>query len=115
MRSVLLLVISIILFSCKTNKDLPIVEKADIEKYSGQWYEIERFTNRFEKELQSVRAYYNVRNNGKIKVLNKGNSFEKNEKFKTAVRTAWMPNTNFPSRLKVSFFGPSLGTITLFH
>ena len=87
------------LLSCKTIKDLPTVKNVDIEKYSGQWYEIARLPNSFEKGLECVTAKYTVKKNGKIEVLNKGYSSENSGEFKTAKGTAWIPNAKYPGRL----------------
>ena len=97
------------LLSCKTIKDLPTVKNVDIEKYSGQWYEIARLPNSFEKGLECVTAKYTVKKNGKIEVLNKGYSSENSGEFKTAKGTAWIPNAKYPGRLKVTFFWPFSG------
>jgi apolipoprotein D and lipocalin family protein len=74
----------------------------DIEKYAGQWYEIARLPNSFEKGLQCVTATYTLKKNDKIEVLNQGYSIENTEK----LSRAWMPNTDYPGRLRVSFFWP---------
>ena len=96
------------LFSCKTTQDLPTVEKVDIPKYSGVWYEIARLPNSFEKGLECVTATYTQKSNGKIEVLNKGYSSEKGS-YKTAKGTAWLPDSKYPGRLKVTFFWPFAG------
>ena len=94
--------------SCKTTQDLPTVEKVSISKYSGQWYEIARLPNSFEKGLECVTATYTLKSNGKIEVLNKGYSSEKGI-YKTAKGTARVPDGEYPGRLKVTFFWPFSG------
>ena len=59
------------LFSC-SKTPLETVTELDLEKYQGTWYEIARLPNSFEKNLSCVSATYSVKENGKIKVLNKG-------------------------------------------
>lgn len=93
----------------KKNKDLHTVEKVDIAKYTGVWYEIARLPNRFEKGLECVTATYSLKKNGKIKVLNKGYSIKNKGEFKTAEGTAWIPDPEYPGRLKVRFFWPFSG------
>ena len=95
--------------SSKPTQNLPTVEKVDINKYAGQWYEIARLPNSFEKGLQCVTATYTLKKNKKIKVLNKGYSIKDTGKFSTAKGTAWVPNSEYPGRLKVSFFWPFSG------
>ena len=60
--------------SCKPTPNLSTVEKVDIKKYAGQWYEIARLPNSFEKGLNCVTATYTLKKNDKIEVLNKGYS-----------------------------------------
>ncbi len=95
--------------SCSPKKDLPTVNKVDLQKYSGQWYEIARFPNRFEKGLICVTANYKVKENGKIEVINKGRTEKDINRIKTAIGTAWIPNNTYPGQLKVRFFWPFSG------
>ena len=97
------------LFSCKTTQSLSTVNEVDIRKYSGQWYEIARLPNSFEKGLECVTAIYTLKESDKIEVLNKGYSVKKEGEFKTAKGTARVPDSDFPGRLKVSFFWPFSG------
>lgn len=97
-----------LLFS-SSKKVLPTVGKVDLQKYSGQWYEIARFPSRFEKGLVCVTANYSIKGNGKIVVINKGYLADDSKKFKTAKGTAWVPNEKYPGRLKVRFFWPFAG------
>jgi apolipoprotein D and lipocalin family protein len=108
-RTILILIAMISFLSCKPANFLQTVEKVDIEKYTGQWYEIARLPNSFEKNLECVTANYSVKKNGKIEVLNKGYSSENKSEFKTARGTAWVPDPQFPGQLKVSFFWPFAG------
>ncbi|MDI3528012.1 MAG: apolipoprotein and lipocalin family protein [Tenuifilum sp.] len=56
--------------SCKS-QDLPTVNKLDLERYQGKWYEIARLPNRFEKGLNCITATYTVREDGKVTVENR--------------------------------------------
>ena len=96
------------LLSCNTTKELPTIKVLDVTKYQGTWYEIARLPNRFEKGLKCISANYSLMEHGRIKVLNKGYS-EKKKKYKTAEGTAWIPDADFPARLKVRFFWPFSG------
>ncbi len=95
--------------SCKPTQNLSTVQTVDIKKYAGQWYEIARLPNSFEKGLQCVTATYTLKKNDKIEVLNQGYSIEDIEKLSRAKGRAWVPNTDYPGRLKVSFFWPFAG------
>ncbi len=101
--------ILMLLISCKSNKPLQTVADVDLNKYAGTWYETARFPNFFEKGLECVTAEYNLLNNGKISVVNKGHDIENNSKIKTVKGTAWLPNENNKGQLKVRFFWPFAG------
>ena len=86
------------------NMDLSTVNQLDLERYMGTWYEIARFDHSFERGLVGVTATYELRPDGKIKVINAGykNSFD--GKYKTAKGKAKQPNPDEPGKLKVAFF-----------
>lgn len=95
--------------SCKSTQELSTVDQVDIQSYLGTWYEIARLPNNFEKGLECVTASYSMKENGKIQVLNKGHSIEKENVSKSAKGTAWVPDAEYPGRLKVTFFWPFSG------
>jgi len=97
------------LFFSKNPEKLATVEQVDIDKYSGTWYEIARLPNSFEKDMKCVTATYSLKDNGKIKVLNRGFVPGSSGKWKNARGTAWVPDEQFPGRLKVTFFWPFAG------
>ena len=106
-----MLIISIImagLLSGNPSNELPTVEKVDLTRYAGLWYEIARLPNSFEKDLQCVTAEYTLKPNGKVEVRNKGYSSKKGA-FKSSRGRAWVPDDKYPGRLKVSFFWPFAG------
>jgi len=86
---------------------LETVQKVDIQKYQGTWYEIARFEHFFEKGCKNVTATYELKKDGKIKVINKCTDIKDGEK-KEATGVAYaVDSTN--SKLKVSFFRPFYG------
>lgn len=104
----ILILISMFLFSCKSYKELPVVSEVNVEKYQGKWYEIARLPNRFERGLDRVTAEYTLRDDNKIDVKNKGYLIGTNE-FKVSKGVARIPDINEPAKLKVSFFCPFSG------
>ena len=84
------------------------VNSFDPVRYLGTWYEIARLDHSFERGLEKVTANYSFRDDGGIKVVNKGFDPEKN-KWKEAVGRAYFVETSDIGRLKVSFFGPFYG------
>ena len=103
----LLLLFFIFSTFCKgqnTMIDKTVVKELDIERYLVKWYEISRFDHRFERDLVGVTATYSYRKDGKIKVVNTGYKETLNGKKSEAIGKAKIPDTNMPSKLKVSFF-----------
>ena len=110
MKKVFIIIISLLPFSCsKTYAPLDAVKNVDLNKYIGTWYEIARFPHSFEKGLKCVTATYSFKENGKVKVINKGHKEKYPEKINKAEGIAWVPNKNEPGKLKVSFFWPFSG------
>uniref|UniRef100_A0A8D2JGQ7 Apolipoprotein D n=1 Tax=Varanus komodoensis TaxID=61221 RepID=A0A8D2JGQ7_VARKO len=50
--------------------DPPVQEEFDLAKYVGKWYEIEKLPMSFEKG-RCIEANYSLKENGKVKVVNK--------------------------------------------
>jgi apolipoprotein D and lipocalin family protein len=90
------------------------VEGFDINQYSGKWYEIARLDHSFERGLNNVTAQYYLRDDGGVKVINRGFSTAEN-KWKKAEGKAYFvkdPNVGY---LKVSFLGPFFGSYVIFE
>ena len=78
------------------------IPEFNLNKYLGTWYEIARFDHSFERGMENVIADYQLRDDGKVSVLNSG---WKNGKYKTAEGKAKQPDpVGNPGQLKVSFF-----------
>ncbi|MBN2892317.1 MAG: lipocalin family protein [Bacteroidales bacterium] len=88
----------------KNEIDVKTVEKVELEKYLGTWYEIARFDHSFERDLVGVTATYSLRDDGKITVLNQGYKNTLDGKHSTAKGKAKIPNPKETAKLKVSFF-----------
>ena len=95
-----------VISSCKTiPKNAKAVKPFEQEKYLGKWYEIARFDYRFEKNLNNVTATYSLKDNGFIKVDNKGYNYKKKE-WEQSIGKAKAAGDPQEAKLKVSFFGP---------
>lgn len=86
------------------DKMLKHVQRIDIDRYTGTWYEIARFPHRFEKDLVGVTATYTLLPNGRIEVLNKGFKNSLNGVEKTAIGKAKPAADPSFGHLKVAFF-----------
>lgn len=107
-RKLPILIIMASIFSSSPAQELPTVQEVDLAQYAGTWYEIARLPNSFEKGMTCVTATYTLKDNGKVQVLNRGYLAEKG-KYKSARGAAWVPDSDYPGRLKVSFFWPFAG------
>jgi len=85
-----------------------------LDRYLGKWYEIARLDHSFEKGLSQVSAEYSLRDNGGVRVLNRGFS-ESENKWKEAEGKAYFVNSDSEGFLKVSFFGPFYGSYIIFE
>ena len=80
----------------------------ELNRYLGEWHEIARLDHSFEQGLTEVTAQYSLREDGGVKVINRGYNAEE-DLWEEAEGKAYFvadPNTG---RLKVSFFGPFYG------
>ena len=75
------------------------------ERYLGTWYEIARFDHSFEDGLSRVTATYSKREDGGIRVLNKGYDAATGE-WDEAEAKAYFVSDETTGHLQVSFFGP---------
>jgi apolipoprotein D and lipocalin family protein len=89
------------------------VENFQLEKYMGRWYEIARLDHSFERGLTNVTAEYSLRQDGTVRVFNRGYS-EKDNRWKEAEGKASFVNQTDRGFLKVSFFGPFYGSYIIF-
>ncbi|MBU0675891.1 MAG: lipocalin family protein [Proteobacteria bacterium] len=92
----------------KNLSPLTIVDKVDLSRYLGNWYEIARYPNRFQKGCLKSRATYAMREDGRIAVINECTD-EKTGKLRQAKGKAWVVDTTTNAKLKVSFFWPFSG------
>jgi apolipoprotein D and lipocalin family protein len=85
-----------------------------LERYLGKWYEIARLDHSFERGLEKVSATYSLRDDGGVRVENRGFSQKKNT-WKAAEGKAYFVRDSNEGYLKVSFFGPFYGSYVIFE
>lgn len=103
MKMILILLGSFLCKGCGQSHSIKTVEKLELEKYQGIWYEIARKPFRPEKNLKNITAEYILKTNGKIKVINQG--YTSDGKIKRTTGEAFRPHSTSPGKLKVKFFG----------
>ena len=90
------------------------VSDFELDRYLGTWYEIARLDHSFEHDLDKVTASYSLRDDGGVRVINRGYS-ESDRQWKEAEGKAYFVNTPNQGFLKVSFFGPFYGSYIIFE
>ncbi|MEO5715224.1 MAG: lipocalin family protein [Luteolibacter sp.] len=88
--------------SCASPRaDPPTVSKLDAARYSGEWHEIARLPNPFEKNLVAAKAIYKARPDGTISLRNEG---LKGDGIRTSITgSARQPEPGDPGKLLVRF------------
>ncbi|GHA49652.1 lipocalin family protein [Photobacterium aphoticum] len=90
------------------------VSNFELNRYLGKWYEIARLDHSFERGLTQVTAEYSLRDDGGVRVINRGFSVEENA-WQQAEGKAYFVNGADEGYLKVSFFGPFYGAYVVFE
>ncbi|MEM9301079.1 MAG: lipocalin family protein [Pseudomonadota bacterium] len=86
----------------------------ELDRYLGTWYEIARLDHGFERNLEQVTATYELREDGKVRVVNRGFDV-RDGKWKEAVGKARFVGSSDEAHLKVAFFGPFYASYVVFE
>ncbi|WP_290607355.1 lipocalin family protein [Janthinobacterium sp.] len=114
MMKKLLFLTMLLLAGCVGRPDNIVpVSNFDTSKYLGKWYEIARLDHSFERGLSHVTADYSLRQDGGLKVLNRGYR-DADAKWTDAEGKAYFVDKKDVGYLKVSFFGPFYGSYIIF-
>lgn len=84
------------------------VQGFELPRYLGRWHEIARLDHSFERGLEQVTADYSLREDGGVRVINRGFDPAKGE-WREAEGRAYFLRSPEVASLKVSFFGPFYG------
>lgn len=88
---------------------LQTVPKVDLDKYSGKWYEIASFPQRFQKGCYGTTAEYTLSDKGYVVVENRCNKDSLNGKQSYIKGKAFVEENSGNAKLKVQFFWPFKG------
>ncbi len=86
----------------------------ELERYLGTWYEVARMDNRFERGLEAVSATYSSREDGSVRVLNRGWNTADGEWVQAEGRAKFVGDED-EAHLAVSFFGPFYASYVVFE
>ncbi|MBD3790030.1 MAG: lipocalin family protein [Campylobacterales bacterium] len=106
---ILWIILLFILTGCvETPKHVTPVQDFQLQRYLGTWYEIARLDHSFERGLEQITATYSMREDGGVKVINRGYDTE-DGRWSEAEGKAYFVEHDDTGFLKVSFFGPFYG------
>lgn len=112
---ILLFVFLCLLTGCTGLPDgIAPVRGFELQPYLGKWYEIARLDHSFERGLQQVTATYSLRDDGGVRVINRGFNTE-DKAWSEAEGRAYFVGPADVGHLKVSFFGPFFGSYVIFE
>ncbi len=115
MRFLTIIAITLLMGGCTgTPKGVRPVDNFSLNQYLGKWHEVARLDHSFERGLDKVSAEYSLRDDGSLKVINRGFS-EKDNSWKEAEGKAYFVKENDTGHLKVSFFGPFYSSYIIFE
>ncbi|XP_033764332.1 apolipoprotein D-like isoform X2 [Pecten maximus] len=80
-----------------------VQQSFDIQKYIGNWYEIQRFYVGFEDNTKCTEANYQLKEDGHIRVDNKCISLKDDGKVIEAIGDGYVPDKTQPAKLEVKF------------
>lgn len=105
-----LMMLSLLLGGCLAIPDnVTPVQPFELNRYLGKWYEIARLDHSFERGLTQVTAEYSMRDDGGVRVINRGYNAE-DKQWQEAEGKAYFVAEPDRGYLKVSFFGPFYGS-----
>lgn len=89
------------------------VQGFELQRYLGTWHEIARLDHSFERGLSRVTARYSLRDDGGVRVINRG--YSEDDGWRQAEGKAYFVESPDVAHLKVSFFGPFYGSYVVFE
>lgn len=89
---------------------LKTVEKVELSRYQGVWYEIANYPTRFQRGCIATQATYSLKENGDVDVLNQCRMERMDGELKMAHGTAKVVDRESNAKLKVTFFWPFYGS-----
>lgn len=104
-----LLVLVLIKTSTTNAQTMETVPYVDLQKYSGKWYEIASFPQRFQKGCHCTTAEYTLNEKGYVVVLNRCKKGSVNGKESSITGKAFVDEGSGNAKLKVQFFWPFKG------
>jgi len=91
------------------SQPIQTVKSVDLQKYSGKWYEIAAYPQRFQKNCYGTTALYTVCEKGYVIVENSCHKDSLTGKTSSIKGKAFVVTNSGNAKLKVQFFWPFVG------
>ncbi len=106
-----IIVIILIAFGCTSTNYAPldVVNKVDVQKYLGNWYEIALLPNSFEEGCNCTTAEYSIIDATTLRVINRCRKDSVNGEIDEAKGKAFIVEGSHNAKLRVQFFWPFRG------
>ncbi|GJM24553.1 MAG: membrane protein [Phycisphaerae bacterium] len=108
-RALLVAAVASICGCAAFNPPLETVEKVDVDRYLGRWFEIARYPNQFETDCVGVTADYALMDDGRVSVTNTCVEGDLDGEVRTIEGVARVTDPATNAKLAVSFFFPFEG------
>lgn len=109
LRGAMALVCALALPAAAGAPEQRVVERVDLARYAGKWYEIASFPQWFQRGCAATTATYTLRQDGKVGVLNECRQDEPAGKPRSAEGWARVVDPATNAKLEVTFFWPFFG------
>ena len=98
-------------YSCSSSNSpsLDVVDKVDVQRYVGKWYEIALLPNSFEEGCNCTTAEYSLIDSTTLRVTNTCRLDSTNGKIEQAKGKAFVVEGSNNAKLRVQFFWPFRG------
>jgi apolipoprotein D and lipocalin family protein len=106
-----ILMICLIFAACSggTYPPLAVVDKVDVQRYLGVWYEIARLPNSFQKRCSCSSAEYSLIDESTLRVINRCHKDAPDGEIDSARGKAFIVEGSNNAKLRVQFFWPFRG------
>jgi len=110
MANKLTAMLAVFVMACASAPSMPleVVPSVDLSRYVGKWYEIAGFPTWFQRGCSGSTAFYSLRDDGSIGVLNQCRKTPDGV-LDSAEGAAWVTDPATNAKLKVQFFWPFSG------
>ena len=109
MKTIILNCLFIMFSTSAMSQPLETVPYVDLERYSGLWYEIASYPQRFQRGCHKTTAEYSISERGHVVVVNRCNKDSVDGRQSSIRGKAFVQKNSGNAKLRVQFFWPFRG------